>query len=715
MSTSSARRPRAWIPIAHVLGAAAIGALEALRLGSAGLALALVPLFAATGLIIGLVIAGADRLVDGRRWWVAALGLAAPSLLVLVPVASTLFVGAYAQTLPLASALPVLLPLAGWGAIAAAIAGGRRIARAPDLTTRALLILGCAGALGAIVWGERNVLRSGYPGAHAGAMLAVLVLAGIAVRVARRATPPWSLAAGLAVVVVGAAVAATLTGLTEPHDRRVLATMGDHGRDLVRLWRQVLDVDRDGSSPVLGGGDCDDGDPARHPGAADLPGDGVDQDCDGQDAAPPPPPAARPSAAELAAWRASPAVRAVLDRTRDMNVLLVTVDALRFDVLAPDTADRGEFPHLTKLLDDSVWFTRAIAPGSGTDISIGTLLTGRADPFQRVDTTLPEALRGLGLRTYSAVPVEVNRYVGDTLLKRGIDKRTPVYTDWGTKDVGDHVSAPQTTLEGLRAFDDAAGKRAFVWLHYFDVHEHHQIQVPRALRAAVQPTGGDKRHAYRALLFAIDQELGRLRAALEARGLADRTIIVFASDHGESLGEDPRLGDTHGKVTYAALVRIPLAIHVPGVPGARRPDPVSIVDLAPTVLALLGSPTAMAPLDGIDLVPAVLGAPGALHPGGRAIVVQDELQWSVVEWPYQLLVRAADDLVELYDLERDPAQRADLAATRPELVTRLRARYAEVPRLTIDRTPDGRRSRERLAQPPPRRAPPPAGAATSTP
>ena len=702
------RAPAAWPIAAHVLGAAALGALDTAQLGSGKLALAVVPLFAVTGLIIGLVIAAIERAVRTRPWWLAAFALTAPAMLVFVPLARSLFQGAYAQTLPGAAVAPYLLPLALWIGAAGATALGRRVMRSGDLLGRAIGVLAIAGVIGGIIWIERNVLRTGYPTAHLAATLTLIVLAGLGVRITYRGAMPALATAVFAAITLGTAIPSTLVGLRATADRQALATRGTHARDLVGLWRNMLDFDRDGSSRVLGGGDCDDGDDRRHPGAVDTPGDGVDQDCDGVDAskiavAPAP---AEPTKQALETWRQQPEVAALLAKTRDMNVLLITVDALRADVLAPEAPDRADFPTITKLLDESVWFTRAFAPASGTDISLATLLTGRFDPFQPVDTTLTEALRASGRRTYAALPAEVLRYAGETLLNRGLDKLATVHTDWDQKNVGDHVSAPATTAEGIKAFNDAGERPSFIWLHYFDVHEHHQIEVPKRLREAVREGGSKKMHVYRALLRAIDNDLARVIAELDARKLTSRTIIIFASDHGESLGEDPRLLETHGKVTYAPLVRIPIAVRVPGIRPARRTEVVSLIDLAPTLFTLLGITPDKMPLDGIDLVPTLLDAPPQLRPSPtRPHAIHEEDQWSVVEWPYQLIVRPADNIVELYDIERDPLQRQDLSSKHADVVARLKARFATFPQIVVDRTVNGRSERERLARQRPSHAP----------
>ncbi len=709
MSPSSPRTSLAWVIVAHVLAAALLGGVETLRLAHGRLALVLVPVFAVVGLAVGITCAGTEwvarRPALERRWWAAGLILAAPSLLVTVPVCSTLFEGAYAQTLPGAGVLPYALPIGAWLGLALAVALGRRWS-AGDLALRALPILACAGIAGVIMLGRRK-LGTGYLDAQLAATLSLIVVAGVIARQARRARPSPYIAFAVAAITLGTASAAMTEGLAVERDRRLVKAMGGQARDLVNLGRDLFDRDDDGTSPMLGGGDCDDGDASINPGAVDLPGDGIDQDCDGGDAVVivrPPAPVRAPDPVAYR-WSLEPSV--LLERTRGMNIVMITVDALRFDVLAPGAPGREDFPRLTKLLDESVFFTRAIAPASGTDVSLGTLLTGRHDPFQTVETTLPEAMRAAGRMTTNAMPAEVLRHVGDVMLGRGFEQVRKVHTDWETEDIGDHVSAPVTTEEMLRAITKEMSSKPprpfFVWGHYFDVHEHHQIAPTGDLRRAVHAGANDIEHRYRAMLFAIDRSAGRLLDELEKKGLRDSTIIVFASDHGESLKEDSRLLDTHGIVAYGPLIRIPIAMRVPGVTPGHRVDPVSLVDLAPTLLALAGIPHAMGKLDGIDLVATLLDGPSELRPAvDRALVIHEERQWSVVEWPLQVIVSPADDLIELYDLQADPMQRDDQAGRLPEVARRLKERFAEVPRVRVDRTLDGRAWRESRAQPPPR-------------
>lgn len=658
--------------VAHVLGAIALGALEAARLGGGALAMAIVPLFAMVGLVAALGIS-----VFGKKPLVVSL----PSLLVTAPVAHTLFDGAYAQTLPGAAIAPYAIPVVAYLLTAGLVWIGSKIG--DDRMWRATALLVCASALGGVVWLGKHVLGRGYPDAHAGGTVAAIVLAGICAKLAWTGGAHRYVGAVLVAATLGSFAGALRYGLRSPYDRAKLDAIGDGGRDLVHIVRWPFDRDGDGASTVLGGGDCDDGDARIHPGAIDKPGDGIDQDCDGADAvAPPPPP-------PVVVAPPKPSI------PKDLPLILITVDALRADLLAEGAPHRSDFPNLASLLDQSVWFTRAIAPASSTDVSLSTLLTGRLDPYQAIDTTLLEALQATGRKTFVAMPGEVTRYVGDTLIGRGADKLVTVNTDWAVADIGDHVSAGSTTGEAIVALHHGA---TAVWAHYFDVHEHHQIKVPPELLAQVHDVGGGPvALGYRALLRAIDTEVGQLLSHAPANA-----IVIFASDHGESLGEDPRLGETHGRVAYAPLVRIPLALRVPGVPAAKRDEPASLVDLAPTICALTGA--TMAPLDGVDLLGSLPIRPIAIH---------EEWQWSVVAWPYQLLEKPQDNLIELYDLSTDPREQKNLAL--PDVIKRLASAYAASPPVHVDRTPAGRSFREAQAQPPRRREPASAPAATSTP
>jgi hypothetical protein len=679
---------RSWLadPIASGAASGLVLAFVELALlgeiGNGGLALAVLGLFVGAGALVGLAIVIAYAIVmrakPGRV--AGAAIIAAPSLVLSVPLGRSLFQGAFAATLPGASVAPYVVPLVLWLVIAATVLVGGLLVRGRPASHVPVAIALAFGAL-VIDIANRKLFRSGYPDLHLGLTFATITLGAVALGIGA-AKPPVAafVRIGTAVVVAALVIGAAVFGLDGAADRKIVATRADDARHLVRAARAVLDFDGDGSSKFFGGGDCDEGDPTRHAGARDEPGNGKDEDCDGADAVVRVAVVDEAAARSLEEWRKTPDVTSVLEQTRTMNLLVVSVDALRADSIPAGGS-------LQKLLDRSVWFQHAFAPAAGTDVSLTTFVTGRWNPFQPLAMTLPEALAARGRLTHAILPREVLRYVPETLLTRGQASVDRIVTDSGKRDVSDRVTAGETTDRAIAFLDRAGGNRFALWTHYFDVHEHVQLKRP-----------------YPELVAAVDAEVGRLLAELDRRGLADETIVVLYSDHGESLHEDPRLPDNHGLVVYQALVHVPIAFHIPGVPARVDPTPVSLVDLAPTILSLLGGAGAITPLDGVDLVPDLLDAPAELRRRDRALVMNEQDQWGVVVWPLKLLVRPKDDLTELYDLSVDPTEKHDLTAARPDDVKALRARYGEFPAVPMDRTQKGRRWREAQAQlpPPPR-------------
>ena len=183
-------RPAAIAPF--VLAATLVAAVEGARLGQPAVALALLGLFAGTGLLAGLLVAGAERAAAGltRRLGarrgagaLAVLVRAAPTLLVSVPVARGLFDGAFAASLPGAGAAPVLVPLLGLGATALALHLAARLAARRVGVVVLVTLLVIATALAWLV--NRTWLRAGYLDLHAAIAVVELVALEAALRLAR--------------------------------------------------------------------------------------------------------------------------------------------------------------------------------------------------------------------------------------------------------------------------------------------------------------------------------------------------------------------------------------------------------------------------------------------------------------------------------------------------------------------------------------------------
>jgi arylsulfatase A-like enzyme len=703
-----------WFFAAVAAGVVAVLAeMGAIGVATGGVLAGTITCFAALALVAGLSLDGSRWLAlrlapapdprlrrerepsRGRaRAWIRAGLMCAPVVPLAWWVAGELFEGAFASTLPGAAAATLWFPTGAW---LGATVGVRLTGALP----RVLRVVGLLLAVVVIEWVNRTVKVDEVFRLHTGLVVASFVAMAALVRElgprSRQAPIPLYVLAALTVY------AGTMPGfrhaLDDRFDRWVVSHRGSHTRLLARATREAMDLDGDGYAFAFGGADCDELDPSRHPGAKEIPGNGVDENCDGialelGDIVPPEV-RREARAADINRWKRDDAARALIARARDYDVLLIAVDALRADAVY---GRETHLPSIGGLLEDSIVFTRAFAPAAGTDLSMSTLMTGRIDPFSGVDATWADAMGVTGRESFAVIPREVLRYAGYTLMTRGFDRHRRVVNDPDEQDVGTRATSQRTTKLALSFYDQLdEATRSFVWLHYFDAHEHDELKSPSMRKRIAGSDPRDRFARYQAAVGLVDDGLGTLIAGLRERGRWDRTIVVFVSDHGEGLGDDPRLPKNHGRVVYNPLIHVPLAIRIPGVSGRRLDTPVSLLDLAPTILDLVDGPP-LSKADGGSLLPyLVRGAPDDLL-AARPIVFNESEQHGIIVWPYKLMRRPAENLVELYDLRDDFGEHRDLADDERDHVADLLASYDALPTVVLDRTRRGRALRERAAK-----------------
>lgn len=211
--------------------------------------------------------------------------------------------------------------------------------------------------------------------------------------------------------------------------------------------------------------------------------------------------------------------------------------------------------------------------------------------------------------------------------------------------------------------------RMFVWVHLYDPHAPYEAPEPYASRYAGRPYDGEVAWS--------DELVGRVEAALTRLAIADRTLVVLTSDHGEALGEHGEA--VHGYFLYEATLSVPLLLRGPGVrAGTRISSVVGSVDLFPTVLELSGVPlpNTTRAIAGRSFVPLLRGlARSADRPTfAESLTPRIHYGWSDLRsirddrWKFILAPRS-----ELYDLTRDPRERHDLSAEQPGRTRALRS------------------------------------------
>lgn len=505
-----------------------------------------------------------------------------------------------------------------------------------------------------------------------------------------------SFAFAAAIVLVGVPgflLVRAATGLDE-ETAGPIAQHATLGRIGLGLARKATDRDHDGASATFAGGDCNDHDPAVSPLARDLPGNGIDEDCSGADVAA----VARPAAVANPGVAAAGGVGRPDALAKDLNLLILTVDTLRYD-LGYAGNSRPLSPKLDEFAKDAVIFERAYALASYTGKSIPPLLIGKYPSETLRDGNhftaflnpnnvfLAERLKDAGFHTFGASSLW---YIAPRFgMTQGFDTwdtstQSPGHGDKDTSVTSDEVT--DVAIAQLSKPENVEG-RFFAWYHYMDPHAQY---VAHAGSPAFQGSegGGRERVLYDGEVWYSDQQLGRLLDFVAKQPFGARTIVVITSDHGEAFNDHGM--SWHGRELWESLVRVPLVIKVPGLPPHRVPVKRGHVDLVPTVLDALGLPApAAGELSGQSMLPDLTNQAGFAE---RDVYVDmpigpyNELRRALLHGPTpsQKLIHFGGKQYRLFDLAADAAEAHDLAkdpaalAPMVEALDQLRATLVEV-------------------------------------
>lgn len=352
--------------------------------------------------------------------------------------------------------------------------------------------------------------------------------------------------------------------------------------------------------------------------------------------------------ASLAACGAPPAAPPRAPR----SVVLVTIDTLRADRLTGAVA-----PELARFAEGATRFTAARTAVPLTLPAHTTLLTGQLPPAHGLHLngetltaavpTLATALQGAGYRTAAFV----GAYVLDHRfgLARGFDTYDDrVARDWSAAERLEAERPAAAVIDAALTWLDAAPAGPFfLWVHLYDPHAPYAPPEPYRARFDGRPYDGEVAYA--------SAQVGRLFAGLEAAGRLADAVVTVAGDHGEGLGEHGE--STHGMLAYDTTLRVPLLVRAPGVAPGEVAAPVSLADVAATVLRLSDSGASLPRASTHDLFTA--------EPTGEVYAETDYP--AAAGWhPLRVLAGASRKLIrsselEYFDVAGDPRESTSLA------------------------------------------------------
>jgi arylsulfatase A-like enzyme len=361
------------------------------------------------------------------------------------------------------------------------------------------------------------------------------------------------------------------------------------------------------------------------------------------------------------------------------NVILVSLDTLRAASVSTYGSPRDTMPNLDRMVArEGVVFDSAYAPMPHTlpsHMSMFTSLYRRTHGVGSANTplawnvpTLPERMRAGGYAT--AAFTEDGFLIPSVGFERGFSAYSENRSPELAEPLGQSAQTFGAGLEWLARHGDEA---FFLFLHTYEVHFPYTPPPPydQAFESIdAMPSQDDRDHLrYEQEARYLDDQLATLLDAVDAMGLAERTLLVVMADHGEEFMEHGRR--RHSFQLYSESIHVPLMMRLPGaIPaGLHVSRPVSLVDVAPTILELVGLPIP-AGVEGESQAPVVLGGRSRSHRVAVFSEAPSSLssgidQLSVQGAGFHCIFRLRHGTAECFDPIADPDERTPLRPDDP--------------------------------------------------
>ncbi len=384
------------------------------------------------------------------------------------------------------------------------------------------------------------------------------------------------------------------------------------------------------------------------------------------------------------------------------NVLLISIDSLRADRLGVYGNPRNTSPTIDRIAREGVRFSQALSPTSWTLPAHATLLTGLGQRRHRVVNvrhklaeeveTLPEAFLAAGYETFGIFSGPFLHPVYG--LGQGFERYASCMSKVEASPTSpqawqqSHIDRTNPLVEKsfIEWLDSRSDRPFFAFVHMWDVHYDYLAPEPyysmfdtgyagkldgrNIARKGfpVDATADDVDHLlslYDAEIRYTDATLGKMLAALEAKGLLDNTVVVITADHGEEFLDHGAKGHQH--TLFDELIRVPLVFWARGrLPrGVVIDEPVGLSDIAPTIAELAGIAGAPS-VDGTSLVPFLRGDGPESRPVFSVLYepLLPRIKLAAVRVGTQKLIYRESDKAWLsYDLAVDPGEQAPTEAT----------------------------------------------------